>query len=96
MAIEAKLQGRVRDWLRARECVVLVTTPGAGIPVGFPDVLALTPSGHHIALEIKASENSKRQPLQDYWVERLANAGYAAFVWPENWAEVQEDLEAWL
>lgn len=45
------------------------------------------------ALETKAAPASKRQPNQEYYVEKLNNMGYSAFVNPENWQEVLHDLQ---
>ena len=39
-------------------------------------------------LEVKASPNSRERPNQRYFVEQLDNMSFAAFISPENEAEV--------
>lgn len=44
-------------------------------------------------LEVKASAGSRRQPNQDYFVTQLNEMSFAAFIYPENEAEVISALE---
>lgn len=91
--MEARFQTKVKKWLERKGAVVLVISPQPGIPTGFPDVLALLPGGGFMALELKRSKTAKHQPLQDYWVERLGDMYYSAFVYPEIWDKVKEEIE---
>ena len=45
------------------------------------------------ALEFKKAKNSKRQPNQEYHVERMNDKGYARFVYPSNSEEILGELE---
>ena|SRR6185295_19334030 len=45
------------------------------------------------ALEFKDSRSSKKQPNQEYFVKRLSEMGFGAFVYPENEKEVLDALE---
>jgi hypothetical protein len=44
-------------------------------------------------LEVKASARSRKQPNQDYFVQQLDAMSFAAFIYPENEAEVIGALE---
>lgn len=44
-------------------------------------------------LEVKASANSEIQPNQEYFVRQLDDMSFAAFVYPENEAEVLNALQ---
>jgi hypothetical protein len=45
------------------------------------------------SLEVKASAKAKRQPNQDYFVEKLDDMSFAAFIHPENEDEVLSALQ---
>ena len=87
---EASFQGKVVRWLRQKGCYVIVTD---GRPVGVPDVIALFDGGGWAALEIKKSAREKFQPLQKLTIEKMNAMYYSRAVWPENWGEVQKELE---
>lgn len=54
---------------------------------GVPDILVLY-KGKWAALETKRSANAKIQPNQEYYVDKMNDMSYAAFVYPENRDEV--------
>lgn len=95
MGTEAKFQTKVISYLKSNGFYVIKTSAIPGVPVGCPDVIALK-DGYYVALEIKASKNAKKQPLQQYTIDLLAKGGYAFFVWPENWPTIQAELETYL
>ena len=45
------------------------------------------------ALEIKRSRSASHRPNQNYWVDRLDEMSFAAFIYPENEEAVLRDLE---
>lgn len=59
---------------------------------GIPDLLVLW-GDRWAMLEVKASETSKIQVNQPYWVERLGEMSFAAFIYPSNEQDVLRGLE---
>ena len=51
--LESSTQHRIAKALRARGALVLVTTPGPGIPIGTPDIVGVLPGGRAFAIEVK-------------------------------------------
>lgn len=92
MAIESRLQSKIITWLKANGFYVIKTSAIPGVPVGCPDIIALK-NGYYVVLEVKASQNAPKQPLQQFTIDLLGNGGFAYFVWPENWPEIQVRLE---
>jgi hypothetical protein len=65
----------------------------AGVPMGFPDTLCVSPTGYHCFVEWKKSKNAEKQPLQDYWNKKLNSMGHDAFfVYPENVEEWRDTV----
>lgn len=44
-------------------------------------------------LEVKASENSPHRPNQDYYIDMLNEASFAAFIYPENKDHILAELQ---
>ena len=55
---------------------------------GIPDATVFLPNGRYLMLEGKITEKAKRQPNQDYYVNRSALSPHAMFVSPEHENEV--------
>lgn len=72
------------------DCVIL--HQDAQLQQGIPDLLILI-GPRWAALELKKARNAERQPNQPWWVERLDNMSFAAFVSPENKEAVLDDLQ---
>lgn len=74
---EQKLQKKILDWLIANGYwVVKVTVANKN---GVPDILACSPLGVFVAIEVKFGSN-KPSPLQTYNVNEINSRGGIAFV----------------
>lgn len=70
-------------------CVVLKNDPN--YIQGFPDLLILF-EGSWAALECKKTGRARRRPNQGYYIEKLNNMSYAAFISPDNEEDVLYEL----
>lgn len=87
-AFQRKLIKEIEDIFPG--CVVIKNDPN--YVQGFPD-LTILHKKRWACLETKKSENAKRQPNQPYYVNRLNEMSYSAFVSPENKEEVLRELQ---
>jgi hypothetical protein len=85
---QAKLIKRIYD--RFPGCVVVKTD--TGYQQGMPDLLVLH-RRHWAALEVKASRRAPTQANQGYYIERLGEMSFSAFINPENEEEVLSALQ---
>lgn len=75
---------------RFEGCMVLKND--ANYIQGIPDLLVLY-KNHWAALECKARQGAHHQPNQDYYVKKMNDMSFAAFVYPENKEEVLNAME---
>jgi len=59
---------------------------------GIPDLLVLY-KNKWASLECKKSAKAKRQPNQEYYVEKMNDMSFSRFVYPENKEEVVYELQ---
>ena len=59
---------------------------------GVPDILVLY-KNKWAALEGKKSERSSHRPNQNFYVEKMNDMSFAAFIFPENKEEILNDLQ---
>ena len=72
------------------DCIVLKNDPG--YMQGVPDILILF-RNKWAALETKKSPTSPKRPNQRFYVQKMNEMSYAAFVCPENEEDVLDDLQ---
>ena len=88
---ESKFQKDLKDELRKRFPGCIITKNDANCIQGIPDLLILY-KDKWATLEAKRSANAPHQPNQDYYVERMNQMSFSAFIFPENKEEVLNDL----
>jgi hypothetical protein len=85
---QAKLIRKIRR--RFPDCIVLKND--TDYIQGMPDLTILYEDRWAI-LEVKTSENARSQPNQDWYIARLNDMSFAAFIYPENEEEVLDALQ---
>ena len=60
---------------------------------GIPDLLVLY-NDRWASLECKKSEGARKQPNQEYYVEKLDSISFSRFIFPENKEEVLRELQS--
>lgn len=89
--LESKFQKELIDEIKREYpgCIVLKNDPD--YIQGFPDLTILWEDKWAV-LEIKRDRNARRQPNQEYYVERLDGMSFSSFVYPENKEVVLDEL----
>lgn len=72
------------------DCIVLKND--SGYMQGILDLTILW-RDRWAALEVKASEDSYEQPNQRFFVDKMNNMSFAAFIFPENEEDVLDALQ---
>lgn len=85
---QSKLIRRIKDEFPG--CIVLKNDPT--YLQGIPD-LTIFYENTWAALEVKKSATASHQPNQDYYVDKMNQMSYAAFIFPENEDEVMVELQ---
>ena len=84
---QAKLIKRIKDLFPG--CIVMKND--SSYIQGIPDLLVLN-NRRWASLECKKNANAKKQPNQEYYVDKMDNMSFSRFICPENEDEVLEEL----
>ena len=90
--LESDFQAKLIKELKTRLPGCMVLKNDASYIQGVPDLLVLH-NDKWASLEVKKSEKAKHRPNQDYYVEKMNNMSFSAFIFPENKEDVLHDLE---
>ncbi len=88
---ENKFQSDLIKEIKGRfpDCIVMKND--ATYIQGIPDLLILN-NDKWASLECKRSASAKHRPNQDYYVKKMNDMSFSAFIYPENKEEVLNDL----
>lgn len=89
---ESKLQAEIIKYLESRGCYVIKTRPGAGVPLGCPDIIFMK-EGFWGAVEVKRSPMASYQPLQEATLDLLDGWSWAKRVDSTVWHIIKQELE---
>lgn len=89
--LESKFQKELIDEIKREYpgCIILKNDPD--YIQGFPDWTILWEDKWAV-LEAKRDKNSRKQPNQEHYVEKLDGMSFSRFVYPENKEEVLNEL----
>lgn len=90
--LESKFQAKLIKKLKEMFEGCIVMKNDSGYIQGIPDLLVLY-EDKWAALECKKSAKAKRQPNQEYYVQKMGEMSFASFISPENEEEVLNDLQ---
>lgn len=89
---ENRFQKEVIDEIKSRMPNAIVLKNDPNYIQGIPDLLILN-GPRWGALEVKRGIDAVHQPNQDYYVNRMNNMSFAAFIFPENKDFILDRLE---
>ena len=89
---ENKYQAKIIKKLKLMfpDCIIMKTD--SSYQQGFPDLILLW-KNYWASLEVKPSKSAITQPNQDYYIKRLDDMSFAAYIYPENEEEVLRALQ---
>lgn len=90
--MESNFQHRLIQTIKKRFKGCMVLKNDATYIQGIPDLMVLYKS-HWAALECKARKNAHHQPNQEFYVKKMNEMSFAAFIFPENMEEVLDAME---
>lgn len=85
--LENKFQSKLIKEIKDRFPGCIVIKNDSSYIQGIPDLLVLF-RNKWAALEVKKSNTASHRPNQDYYVDKMNDMSYAAFIYPENKEEV--------
>ena len=85
--LENKFQSKLIKEIKDRFPGCIVMKNDSSYIQGIPDLIVLF-RNKWAALEVKKSNTASHRPNQDYYVDKMNDMSYAAFIYPENKEEV--------
>lgn len=90
--LENKFQKELIDDIKRNHPGCVVMKNDSSYIQGIPDLTVLY-KDKWAALEVKKDSIAKKQPNQEYYVEKLNDMSFSRFVYPENKEEVLQELK---
>ena len=90
--LENAFQSKLIKDLKKRFPGCIVLKSDSGYLQGIPDLLILY-KDKWASLECKQSEQSKKQPNQEYYVGKMDEMSFSRFIFPKNKEAVLDDLQ---
>lgn len=90
--LESKFQKELIDEIKSRYPGCIALKNDSSYIQGFPDWTILHKDKWAV-LEVKRERGARKQPNQEYYVDKLNGMGFSRFVFPENKDEVLNDLD---
>ena len=92
MKLEKDFQSNLKKELEKKFKGCIITKLDSSYIQGIPDLLILY-KNMWATLENKKHAKAKKQPNQDYYVDKMNNMSFSRFIYPENKDEVVRELE---
>lgn len=89
--LENKFQANLIKEIKNRFPGCIVMKNDSSYIQGIPDLLVLH-KNKWASLEVKKSANAKRQPNQEYYVDKMNDMSFSRFIYPSNKEEVLNEL----
>lgn len=89
--LENKFQAKLIKELKEEFPGCIVMKNDSSYIQGIPDLLILH-EDKWAGLEVKKSANAKKQPNQEYYVDKMNEMSFAKFIHPENKEDVLNEL----
>lgn len=89
---ESKFKAKLKNDLKILFPGSLILDNDAGYIQGIPDILILYKK-HWAGLECKKTTDAHHQPNQDYYVNKMNDMSYAAFINPQNRKEILDAVQ---
>ena len=89
--LESNFQKELMDEIKERYPGCVVLKNDSGYIQGIPDWTILYKKKWAV-LEAKRERKARKQPNQDYYVDKLNGMSYSSFVYPENKEDVLDQL----
>lgn len=90
--LESRFQAKLIEELKKLFPGCIVIKNDSGYLQGIPDLLILY-NNKWATLECKQSAGAKKQPNQNYYVNKMNEMSFSRFIYPENKEEVLYDLQ---